>query len=138
MDIEPFAMRVSVYGALFTLIETNRGGQHGRRGQLRGQEEGYIPLSDRGGHCNPGSPMRTPRLKHRFVFSALMFRSPLFIDAARSCTQIDTTSPSMGLQRTASKLRSGYVEGLWSRARYESPCEGTIIRHVFFQSSSSS
>lgn len=49
MDIDPFAMQVSVYRALFTLIETNRGGQHGRLGQLRGQEEGYIPFSVRDG-----------------------------------------------------------------------------------------
>lgn len=121
MDIDPFAMQVSVYGALFTLIDTNRGGQHGRLDLLRGQEEGYIPFSVRGRHCNPGIPIRTLRQKRRFVSSALRFWSPLFIDAARSPTQIDTTSPPMGLQRTASKLRSGYVEGLWRRARYESP-----------------
>lgn len=48
MDIDPFAMRVSVYGALFTLIETNRGAQRGMLGQLRGQEEGYIPFCVRG------------------------------------------------------------------------------------------
>lgn len=121
MDIDPFATQVSVYGALLTLIETNRGGQHGRLGQLRGQEEGYIPFCVRGAIANPAIPIRTLRPKRRFVSSALGFWSPLFIDAARSCTQIDTTYRPMGLQRTASKLRSGYVEGLWSCARYESP-----------------
>lgn len=49
MDIDPFAMQVSVYGALFTLIETNRGGQDGRQGLLRGQEEGYVPFFVQGG-----------------------------------------------------------------------------------------
>lgn len=49
MDIDHFAMQVSVYGALFTLIETNRGGQHGRLDLLRGQEEGYVPFFVQGG-----------------------------------------------------------------------------------------
>lgn len=52
----------------------------------------------------------------------------MFIDAARSLSHRSIPppppplSPPMGLQRTASKLRSGYVEGGLRRgARYESP-----------------
>lgn len=90
-------------------------------GPAERSRRGIHPILCPGRHCNPAFLIRTLRLKHRFVFPALRFWSPLFIDAARSCTQIDTTSSPMGLQHTASKLRSGYVEGLWSRARYESP-----------------
>lgn len=90
-------------------------------GPAQRSRRGIHPIVCPRRHCNPGIPIRTPRLKRRFVSSALRFWSPLFIDAARSCTQIDTASSPMGLQHTTSKLRSGYVEGWWSRARYESP-----------------
>lgn len=96
------------------------------------------PILCPGRHCNPGIPIRTLQLKHRFVFSALRFWSPLFIDAARSCTQIDTASPSDGPSTHRFQIEVRICRGVMEPCQIWITCEGMIIRQVFFQSSSSS
>lgn len=114
-------MWVSVYCALFTLTETNREEGHRRPGPAETFRKRSIspPLSRAAFQLR--YPDTNPPAKAKICLLGLEVRSPLFIDAARSPAQIDTISSQMGLQCAVSKLRSGYVEGLWHHGRYESP-----------------
>lgn len=115
------AMQISVYCALFTLIETNREEGHHRPGPAETFRKRNVSPSLSRAAFQLRYPDTNPPAKAEICLPGLEVRSPLFIDAARSPAQIDTISPQMGLQCAASKLRSGYVEGLWHHSTYESP-----------------
>lgn len=137
MDIDPFAMQVSVYGALFTLIDTNRGANTAcwTCREVKKRDTSHSPS---GAALQPWYPDSNPPAKAEICLLGLEVLEPVVYWRCQISHSDRYHLPSDGPSTHRFQIEVRICRGVMAPCQIWITCEGTIIRHVFFQSSSSS